>query len=1444
MNTTIDSWIGERRAECYKLATIKSIQGDAASVFDDAYQAKDVPVAQLAPVNPASMDGVQDNTEMMHLHDPSLLHNLRTRYARGEIYTYTAYILIAVNPYKSLNIYGNDYITRYTGQSIGKLPPHVYAIADRAYRSMKQAKRNQSIVVSGESGAGKTETCKIIMRYMAAVGGSGPIGTIDELETKILEANPILEAFGNAKTLRNNNSSRFGKFTELHFNKTAQVVGAAIETYLLEKSRLIAQAKNERNFHIFYQLLAGLSAAEKTKFKLTNPIEKYPFLGKSGCTTIPNVNDAADFAVVRKALTVLGMGPADQDHIFAVLAGLLHLGSIEFTASKSKNDATEVDKGSADSLTAAAELLGLDRTALADRLVQRVMTAGAGDSYTIPLTVQEAMTARDALAKFIYGSLFDGLVKRINSTLPCENSTQFIGILDISGFEIFDCNSFEQFCINFSNEKIQQYFNQQILRQEQEIYHLEGLRWKKVEFEDNQSIIDLVESRRGGILALLDEECLMPKATDKSFAIKVHTTHLNNAFLAKPKFSRGKKRLSEDEAFVIRHFAGEVVYETANFLDKNNDTLHADLTQLLTAGKKQFVTSLFQKLTERDDDVVLSQGGNGRFKSVGAKFNKQLAHLMTQLNKTTSHFIRCIKPNAVQQAGVYNANEVMVQLRYSGMCAALVLMQAGFPTRCSFDDLYERYAHKMPPSIARLKPATFCEALLVALDLNGGRDFQMGLTKVFFRSGKLAFLDELLNGSGDAIGNIVGKVKKWLARKRFHAAIWAVVSLRRFGKLVEGVRLVRRFRRAARFMTRMVRIWVPLVTTVRRKLYSEATLKQRREEEERRLAEQRAIEAKRQAEEERRKREEEAARKKAEDEARRKLEEQKRKEEEAKAAMELQVRTLTESRSKLEAEVRAEQQQRNQLAAQQASMTAALETTKSDLAREQQERQTLVERLKQTAADKDTSDKTLRSTRDALEAEQRARSAVEGDLRVERESKTALQTRLEAERASHQKEIAAFAAAQQSDKATVMQELQQASAARTALESTLRDTEERKRQLETERSLLEKSLADERASHEKFKADSHAAASSLESDLRAQIARLEAQVAQLSSQLSTETAARTSAESLLAETKRVAESDLQFVNTQKSVVEDDLSATRMRIASLEGELAALSERAEMATIEIGVMAKSIERLEASLASEKATSDTMRADFARERQEQTLAAETARMDSEALVKKVNTDIAVKEAVILKIMSDKKRLDAKRAEETQQAAATISNLKDDLEVKVQTNEALSTELAGLQKTHHDQSEKLALMDKERNQLIDIAIKCQQSQMKLRNIYSKFNNKEFDLAKIIYGDISFNTATRGASKIGELSKQGGDNVKKWATRHFILNENFLFYFGGQTDKEPKGIIRMDQAVIEKRDLTKLGKAHGFAIVIPSGREYFMSGTEQEVDDWVKALESSATV
>eukprot|EP01119_Soliformovum_irregulare_P017877 TRINITY_DN5376_c0_g1_i4.p1 TRINITY_DN5376_c0_g1~~TRINITY_DN5376_c0_g1_i4.p1 ORF type:complete len:1818 (+),score=627.39 TRINITY_DN5376_c0_g1_i4:113-5566(+) len=858
-------WVrtAESDEQYFASARLREIAADGScNVFDEVtYKQWKVPASDVWPVNPPSMDGVEDNTSMMFLYDPNLLHNLRFRYEKDLIYTYTAYILIAINPYKRLPLYGDEIIKNYSGKSIGMLPPHVYAIGDRAYRNMKGFRRNQSIVVSGESGAGKTETCKIVMRFFAVIAATNQgeqsqdaEKDLGRLESKILEANPVLESFGNAKTLRNNNSSRFGKFTKLHFDPHAKLSGASIVTYLLEKSRVVQQAKGERNFHIFYQILSGSSSDEKKRWRLADgSASQFEYLKKSGCTSVDGVDDAHEFHQIRKFMKALGITEEEQEELFAALSGLLHLGNISFTpiplkdGHKRSEDASTVDDKvhvsdvTMSNVESASQLLGVEVELLKNMLVTRTITVGTPgnakmakeNTYTIQFTETEAVHARDALSKHIYSVFFDWIVSRINLNIDLNNLTQFIGILDISGFEIFEVNSFEQMCINFANEKIQQYFNVQILQQEQEIYLLEGLKWRKVEYQDNQEVINLVEGKRTGIFALLDEECIMPKGTDKSFTSKVHTNHTSNNNLAVP-VAKGKMRLTKDEGFVIKHFAGEVTYTSKNFLDKNNDTLHNDLQTLLMSTKKIMLRSIF-KPTADEDERADDRSSNKRFRSVSGRFQGQLTLLINELNSTTSHFIRCIKPNEVQKPQIFNNHSVMTQLRYNGMCTALELMQVGFPTRIAFDELYVRYSPFLPLAFANLKPIIFCEALLVALDLHGGKDFQMGLTKVFFKAGKLKFLDELTSTSKDDIDKVVGKVRKWLAAKRWRGAIFAVKSLNRLQKQVEGIRRVKKWRRLGRFMLRIVRIWKPLLQKCRKKLLtSEAYQKKVQEEAQRR----------------------------------------------------------------------------------------------------------------------------------------------------------------------------------------------------------------------------------------------------------------------------------------------------------------------------------------------------------------------------------------------------------------------------------------------------------------------------------------------------------------------------------------------------------------------------------------------------------------------------------
>lgn len=406
-------------------------------------------------------------------------------------------------------------------------------------------------------------------------------------------------------------------------------------------------------------------------------MNEYKYLSQSGCTTIEGVDDSKEFAAVKKALSDIGVSSDTQDNLFQILAGILGLGNIAFSTQEVKEKSNTEDRTiitSQDYLVNAAAMFGLTKEDLEDKLLHRSITVGGktpktspannnADKYKIPLTPQEATYSRDALSKYIYGTLFDWLVSKINQSLPSKDSAAFIGILDISGFEIFENNSFEQVCINFANEKIQQYFNRQILKQEQEIYLLEGLQWRKVEYKDNQDVIDLVEAKKNGLLALLDEECIIPKGSDHSFCAKVHTTHASNAYLEAPKpSSQSKKKLNKDEGFIVKHFAGEVCYTVSGFLDKNNDTLHDDLLQLLFQSKKPFMKEIFP--TVEDDDA--STTGNRRFKSVSSKFQQQLASLMEQLNNTTSHFIRCIKPNQLQKPDIFENDGVMTQLRYNG----------------------------------------------------------------------------------------------------------------------------------------------------------------------------------------------------------------------------------------------------------------------------------------------------------------------------------------------------------------------------------------------------------------------------------------------------------------------------------------------------------------------------------------------------------------------------------------------------------------------------------------------------------------------------------------------------------------------------------------------------------------------------------------------------------
>ncbi|XP_037079769.1 unconventional myosin-VI-like [Pollicipes pollicipes] len=756
---------------------------------------------RLYPAEQDDTKDVDDNCALMHLNEATLLNNVRLRYQRDCIYIYVANILLAVNPYKEMRqLYSPDVIKQYQGKSLGTLPPHVFAIADKAFRDMKVLRKSQSVVVSGESGAGKTESTKYILRYLCKSWGSAA----GEIEARILQANPILEAFGNAKTTRNNNSSRFGKFIEIHFNDRMSVVGGYISHYLLERSRIVGQGREERNYHIFYQLCAGAPEALRRQLRLTSPDDfQYTRFGctqyfaqkdtqaaihtdrqsadhrKKGPLNDPMLDDAKNFTQLDKALATVGLADQERLAIYTTVAAVLHLGNVAFEDNpEDRKGGCMVSPSSEKALASAAALLGVDPDELNQALLSRVMQTSKGGAkgtvIMVPLKTHEAHNARDALAKGIYSRLFDYIVFRINQSIPFSSSSYYIGVLDIAGFEYFTINSFEQFCINYCNEKLQQFFNQRILRDEQTLYEKEGLGVKKISYVDNQDAIDLIESK-GGILYLLDEESKLPKPSYVHFTQSVHSGCGGSFRLALPRKSklRDHREIRDDEGFLVRHFAGAVCYQTDKFLEKNNDALHGSLEALIHESHNGFLQALFASQASNGKAVTRGKLSLG---SVGSKFKQQLSDLMDKLTSTGTNFIRCIKPNPKMVDGLFEGGQILSQLQCSGMTSVLELMQQGYPSRAPFNELYAMYTKYLPKELARLDPRMFCKLLLHALGLNE-HDFKFGMTKLFFRPGKFAEFDQIMKSDPENLAALVARVRKWLIVSRWKKAQWCALSV-------------------------------------------------------------------------------------------------------------------------------------------------------------------------------------------------------------------------------------------------------------------------------------------------------------------------------------------------------------------------------------------------------------------------------------------------------------------------------------------------------------------------------------------------------------------------------------------------------------------------------------------------------------------------------------------
>ncbi|XP_062369851.1 unconventional myosin-VIIa isoform X3 [Cinclus cinclus] len=676
--------------------------------------------SHIKPMHPTSIHGVEDMIRLGDLNEAGILRNLLIRYREHLIYTYTGSILVAVNPYQLLPIYSPEQIRLYTNKKIGEMPPHIFAIADNCYFNMQRNNKDQCCIISGESGAGKTESTKLILQFLAAISGQH-----SWIEQQVLEANPILEAFGNAKTIRNDNSSRFGKYIDIHFNKRGAIEGAKIEQYLLEKSRVCRQAQDERNYHVFYCMLRGMTLEQKKKLGLGKATD-YNYLAMGNCTTCDGRDDSKEYANIRSAMKVLMFTDTENWEISKLLAAILHMGNLQYEARTYDNlDACEVVQSA--SLITAATLLEVEPQDVMNCLTSRTIIT-RGETVSTPLSMEQALDVRDAFVKGIYGRLFVWIVEKINAAIYRPPSQELksirrsIGLLDIFGFENFTVNSFEQLCINFANENLQQFFVRHVFKLEQEEYNLENINWQHIEFTDNQDALDMIAIKPMNIISLIDEESKFPKGTDATMLHKLNSQHKLNTNYIPPKNNY-------ETQFGINHFAGIVYYETKGFLEKNRDTLHGDIIQLVHSSKNKFIKQIFQA------DVAMGAETRKRSPTLSSQFKRSLELLMRTLSVCQPFFVRCIKPNEYKKPMLFDRELCVRQLRYSGMMETIRIRRAGYPIRYTFVEFVDRYRVLMPgvkPAYKQGDLRGTCQRIAEAV-LGKDDDWQIGKTKIFLK---------------------------------------------------------------------------------------------------------------------------------------------------------------------------------------------------------------------------------------------------------------------------------------------------------------------------------------------------------------------------------------------------------------------------------------------------------------------------------------------------------------------------------------------------------------------------------------------------------------------------------------------------------------------------------------------------------------------------------------
>nr|XP_040220188.2 unconventional myosin-Va isoform X4 [Anopheles coluzzii] len=787
--------------------------------------------ADLPPLrNPTILIGQNDLTALSYLHEPDVLYNLEVRFCdRQAIYTYCGIVLVAINPYAELPLYGPDLIRAYRGHAMGELEPHIFAVSEEAYAKLEREKCDISIIVSGESGAGKTVSAKYAMRYFAAVGGSE---SETQIEKKVLASSPIMEAIGNAKTTRNDNSSRFGKFTKLLFlnNHSMALTGGTMQTYLLEKSRVCFQAPGERNYHIFYQLCAG---REQWPELMLDHQDKFHFLNQGQSPNISKLSDRDQFEDTLGALKTLGFDDAEIGDIMKVVASVLHLGNVVFNH-RQKSQTSEVDSEACSiasndlHLNVACDILQLDRSELRKWLVTRQIES-MNDSVLIPMNKQTAEATRDALAKHIYAELFQHIVQKINRNLAGSKKQNccFIGVLDIYGFETFDVNSFEQFCINYANEKLQQQFNQHVFKLEQEQYLREGIEWKMIDFYDNQPCIDLIESKLG-ILDLLDEECRMPRGSDDSWVGKLMEKCGKYPHFDRPRFGTS--------AFLIKHFSDTVQYESRGFLEKNRDTVSRELVSVLKASGMRLCQRLMVAQEEGggDGDAKTAPAAGVKImvsaartqsvdkkkkpmtqkqqrKTVGSQFRESLTQLITTLHNTTPHYVRCIKPNDDKAPFKWEAPKIVQQLRACGVLETVRISAAGFPSRWKYEDFYERYRLLCKRAqIVDWHVKATCTNIVRNWLLDEDK-YRLGNTQIFFRAGQVAYLEQVRSDTRKKhIIVVQSLIRRFVCRRRYLRLKQTALGLQRHARGMLARKRADNLRknRAAIIIQRYTRGWL------------------------------------------------------------------------------------------------------------------------------------------------------------------------------------------------------------------------------------------------------------------------------------------------------------------------------------------------------------------------------------------------------------------------------------------------------------------------------------------------------------------------------------------------------------------------------------------------------------------------------------------------------------